>query len=215
MQGRVWPGLNNQIEQVIQQCETCLRYMPAKPKELLLPHEVPSHPWQKIGSDLFQFANKDYVIIVEYFSLWPEVYLLAEANSKSLIEACKDAFARHGIPEQFISDNGPQYSSLAFRQFTEDWQFDHKTSSPHYPRSNGLAESTVKSVKKIIKKCHIAKEDVKKGLLVLRNSRLACGSSPAQLLYGHALRDNLPSIAQERSKSSDDSSRDLCKEREF
>ena len=90
--------------------------------------------------------------MVDYFSLWPEVYLLNKANSDNVILACKDAFSRHGIPQEMISDNGSQYKSYKFRKVATDWQFTHKTSSPYYPKANGMAEATVKTVKKACRK---------------------------------------------------------------
>ena len=74
----------------------------------------------------------------------------------------------------------------------------HTTSSPRYPRSNGLAESMVKSVKKTIKKCVRSKQDIYMGLLILRNSPLNCGSSPTQLLMHCKLQDNLPKFHMSR-----------------
>ena len=50
------------------------------------------------------------------------------------------------------SDNGPQYSSSSFKKFAKDWGFQHITSSPEYPRSNGLAEKTVQRVKNLLEK---------------------------------------------------------------
>ena len=97
-----WPGLTNQIEQKVSKCETCLRYLPSKPKEPMLPHEVPTKPWEKVATDLFHYANRDYIIIVDYYSLWPEVYLLKKAQSANVIEACKDSFSRHGVPKQLV-----------------------------------------------------------------------------------------------------------------
>ena len=52
----------------------------------------------------------------------------------------KQSFSRHGIPDQLISDNGPQHSSKQFHQFAKEWGFIHTTNSRIYPRSNGLAE---------------------------------------------------------------------------
>ncbi len=63
-----WPNMNNQIEQKIQRCGECTKLLPSKPAEPLLPHECPERPWQKVGSDLFHWAGKMYVIIVDYFS---------------------------------------------------------------------------------------------------------------------------------------------------
>ena len=119
---------------------------------------------------------------------------MKKANSANVIQATKEAFARHGILVQVISDNGSQYKSHDYRKFSKNWQFLHKTSSPNYPRSNGLAESSVKIVKRMLKKCKGSKQDILKGLLVIRNTPLSCGKSPAELLLGRKLRDNLPEI---------------------
>ena len=54
----------------------------------------------------------------------------------------------------------------------------------------------VKSVKRLIKKCTRSNEDFLKGLMILRNSPLACGKSPSELMFNRILRDNLPTIPQ-------------------
>jgi len=141
---------------------------------------------------LFQFAAKHYLVVADIYSLWPEVYLLKSLNTKSVVEALKQAFSHHGIPDEVISDNGPQYASAEFRKFASDFGFHHQTSSPHFPQSNGFAESMVKSVKSLIKKCTRSHQDMQRALLILRNSPLNCGQSPAQLLFGRSLQDNLP-----------------------
>ena len=69
-------------------------------------------------------------------------------------------FARHGLPESFILDNGPQYSSYAFADFSKQWNFQHVTSSPRYPRSNGLAERTVQTIKGILNECKADGQDI-------------------------------------------------------
>ena len=191
-----WPNINNEIEQVVRKCEKCLNYLPSKPKENMLSHEVPSQPWQKVASDLFSYGNQTYIIVVDYYSLWPEVYLLNRTDSSSVIEVCNDIFSRHGIPEQFISDNGSQYHSKQFRKFMLSWGIKHITSSPRYPQSNGLAEVTVKNVKRLLKKCGHSTPDFYKGLLAIRNTPLTCGKSPAQLLTGRTLVDELPRKVQ-------------------
>ena len=59
-------------------------------------------------------------------------------------------FARHGIPTTLLSDNGPQFSSKEFQDFTTAYCFQHVTSRPHSPQANGLAEHTVRTVKKLL-----------------------------------------------------------------
>ncbi|KAK9513146.1 hypothetical protein VZT92_026707 [Zoarces viviparus] len=68
-------------------------------------------------------------------------------------------FARFGIPQTVISDNGLCYSSQEFRGFAHAWDFEHITSSPLYPQSNGLAEKTVQTVKALMDKAHAQRTD--------------------------------------------------------
>lgn len=109
-------------------------------------------PWQKIGTDLMRHGGKDYLIVTDYYSYYPEVYELKRTNALNVIHATKEALSRHGIPEVVISDNGSQYTSKNYRSFARDWQFKQRTSSPRYAKCNGLAESSVKVVKNLIKK---------------------------------------------------------------
>ena len=149
----------------------------------MLIRTLPTRPWQIIGSDLFQYANRHYIILVDYYSSWPEVYLLRSPNSKWVVEATKEAFAHLGISEdEVISENGSQYSSREYQRFSKDWEFQHTTSSPHYPKSNGLAEATVKIIKVLIKKSNRSNKDIQKGLLIIRNTPLSGGKSSAELL---------------------------------
>ena len=61
-------------------------------------------------------------------------------------------FDEHGIPERFLSDNGPQYASEEFKQFAIDYGFEHVTSSPIYARCNGFAERMVQTMKRLFTK---------------------------------------------------------------
>jgi len=59
-------------------------------------------------------------------------------------------FARHGIPSEVISDNGPQYFSKDFSLFAKQWKSKHTTVSPQYPQTNGLVEKEVQIVKNLL-----------------------------------------------------------------
>ena len=93
-------------------------------------------------------------------------------------------FARHGIPELVLSDNGPQYASEEFRRFAAEYGFTHVTSSPHYHRANGAAEKGVQTVKRMLMK----ESDPYLGLLAYRASPQLGLYSPAELLMGRKLR---------------------------
>ena len=120
-------------------------------KEPMIVSPLPEFPLKVIGTDLFELDKKHYLLVVDYFSRYPEVILLKSTTSASVIEALKAIFSRHGIPEVIRSDNGPQYSSMEFFKFASSYGFQHITSSPLYPQSNGQAERTVQTVKCLLK----------------------------------------------------------------
>ncbi|XP_033106584.1 uncharacterized protein K02A2.6-like [Anneissia japonica] len=141
-----WPGLSSAIEEMIKNCRTCAVHRPEN-IEPLIPSALPSRPWEKLGIDLFHFKNKEYHIVVDYFSRWVEVSHLHEISSACVVKKLKQIFAQHGIPEIIMSDNGPQFSSELFSKFMKEYGCTHVTSSPRYPRSNGEVERAVRTVK--------------------------------------------------------------------
>ena len=183
-----WPGISHQVENMVKQCPTCTRDFTPR-KEPMIPTRLPQYPWQKIGTDLFQFKNATYLLVVDYFSRYPEVQKLASTTSSSVIAALKAIFSRFGIPETVISDNSPQYSSYEFAEFAKVYDFDHVTSSPLFPQSNGQAERTVKTVKGLLKES----KDPHMALLTYKSTPFPwCNRSPAELLMGRQLRANIP-----------------------
>lgn len=159
----------------------------------MCPHDIPMRPWAKVGTDLFSFDNRAYLITVDYFSDFWEVDYLTDTNSSTVIHKLKAHFARHGIPDIVISDNGPQYSSQEFRQFSTAWEFRHITSSPAYPQSNGKVESAVKTAKQMMEKARRAKTDPYLAILEHQNTpSQGFSASPAQRLTSRRTRTLLP-----------------------
>lgn len=72
-----------------------------------------------------------------------------------MIRQLKCHFAVHGIPHQLITDNATSFSSKEFKNFAHLWDFQHVTSSPNYPRSNGLAERGVRSENISLRSVHV------------------------------------------------------------
>ena len=96
----------------------------------------------------------------------------------------KELFAEHGVPDILRSNSGPQSASAAFTEFAAEWGFQHKTSSPHYPASNGFAESMVKIVKTAFTKAKYSSEDPQMAMLGLHSTPVDPHlPSPAQMLF--------------------------------
>ena len=176
------------VEKLVKTCSHCTQESIPR-KEPLMPTALPEYPWQKVGSDMFTLNGANYVIVTDYFSRFPEVVKLTTTTSGSIISTLKSIFSRFGIPEEAVSDNGPQYASREFQDFGKAYNFKHTTSSPHFPQSNGHAERAVQTVKKLLK----GSDDPYMSLLSYRSTPLPwCGLSPAELWMGRQVRSNIP-----------------------
>ena len=92
-----WPGLSNQLTEFVQKCPECARDNTPN-REPLIPTSLPQYPWQKVATDLFTLNGSDYLVVVDYFSRYPEVIQLRSTTSQTIINTLKSVFARHGIP---------------------------------------------------------------------------------------------------------------------
>ena len=186
-----WPGMNAEIKDLISSCDVCNAFCNRQVKEPLMPHDIPDLPWQKLGADLLELHGKTYLIIVDYYSKYIEFDELKVPTSNNVIKRCKHQFARHGIPETLHTDNGPQFNAREFKQLCKAYGVHH-TTSPRYPKSNGLAEKSVQTLKRLMKKSSKEGKDVFQSLLDYRNTPVVGDASPAQLLFGRRTRTTLP-----------------------
>ena len=99
--------MNSDIENMIRDCSACAEYQNQQTAEPLKPTPTPDLPYSMVGSDLFDFENKKYVLIVDYYSKYMDVVELSQTTSSSVINAMKSVFACHGIPQTLRTDNGP------------------------------------------------------------------------------------------------------------
>ena len=78
--------------------------------------DLQEYTWEQVGTELFTFKGKEYLIVVDYFSQYPEIARvpILSTTSQGIILALKKIFSRHTISEQVRSDNGPQYRSTEF-----------------------------------------------------------------------------------------------------
>ena len=189
-----WPRISTELEELVGACTTCCKEQ-QKRAEPMKPSKLPELPWQKVGTDLFEWDKHMYVLIVDYYSRFIEIARLSGESAPEVINKTKSIFARHGIPETVISDNGPQFTSEAYETFAKQYEFEHKTSSPYYPQSNGEAERAVKTIKGLLKKC----DDPYLALLAYRTTPVLGGKySPSELLMNRLPRTTVPSTIEQR-----------------
>ncbi|XP_060723274.1 uncharacterized protein K02A2.6-like [Tachysurus vachellii] len=185
-----WPGLSKEIQSLINNCKDCLETRPTQKREPLLTTPLPNRPWEKIGADICEVDKQHYLIVVDYFSRYIDIAHLSDLSGKTTRACLQNMFARWGCPNVLFSDNGPQFSGRAFRDFARDYDFQHVTSSPHYAQSNGEAERAVQTAKKILKQ-----SDPFAALMSYRATPIqATGVSPSQLMMGRRIRTTVPTL---------------------
>ena len=191
-----WPNLRKELEDLVLNCQLCLKHSKAKRKPKPTPsfgQEIPVIPWTKLASDIFHFQNDSYLLIVDFTSRFPIVRKLKSMKAKHVGRHFSEVFGEYGWPDTLLTDNGPCYASHDFKQLMLDMSVNHITSSPHYPQSNGLAEKYVQIVKNLFIKAHEEGTDYQKALMIYRNTPLDDNlTSPMQILQGRTARSDLP-----------------------
>lgn len=192
-----WPGIDKQIENITKTCSGCQSIQNAPPQAPLHPWEWPSAPWQRVHIDFAgPFMNSMFLVAVDAHSKWPEVIPMKSTTSEKTISVLRSIFSRNGLPEQIVSDNGPQYTSDEFQLFMKKNGIKHFKSAPHHPATNGLAERFVQTFKKSMKA--MTKEDISlqhkvdNFLFVYRNSvHATTNQAPAMLFMNRRLRSHI------------------------
>lgn len=199
-----WPNMNSEIEDAVRTCEICLKYRNKQLKEpMWVDEQERLSPWSKVGIDLFTLHGKNYVLLMDYYSHYPEIALLKDPAAGTVMTHIKSFFARHGVPNTVRSDNGPQFNCQAFRDFSKTYGFEHRTSSPLYPQSNGLVENSVKIVKLLLKKAMDSNSDPYLALLNYRDTPLKHGKSSAELLFNRKPKTRLPVFLESETGQGD------------
>jgi transposase InsO family protein len=194
-----WPSMDNDIVVAAKSCPSCTERLPSHPAEPLLPHAPASRPFEFVFVDLGAYRGRDFLIVADQFSGWPQVFPFPDTNTSTrrVIDALRSFFTcGAGAPVKLWSDGGPQFKSDEFLAFLRDWDISNGRSSPHHPQSNGYAESAVKSMKKLIagswSSGSFDPDTFGKALLLFRNAPMSGGASPSQIVFSRPTRDLLP-----------------------
>ena len=186
-----WPGMKSDIREVCRSCGKCAQFQVQNAKEPMKSQPVPEYPWQFVSQDLCAFESSNYLVTTDHYSDFIEVDELENTLSTTIAAKTEAHFARHGVPETILTDNGPQFIASDFERLCQRYQTNHVTSSPYWPKGNGKSEASVKIVKRILKKS--GKNGLHEALLVYRNTpQEGHLLSPAQRSMGRRTRGLLP-----------------------
>ena len=186
-----WPGIDKQVEAWVRGCATCQADRPDVPSAPIHPWEPTKTPWSRVHMDFAgPFHGQVFLIVVDAYSKWLEVVPVTTMTTRTVIRALSRLFATHGLPDTLVSDNGAQFVSAEFKEFTDSLLIRHVTSAPFHPATNGQAERMVRFTKESLKKLVNGDWHQKVWEFLARQHSTpssVTGHSPAELLMGRKL----------------------------
>ena len=153
------------------------------------------------------------------------MYLIRNTSAGKIIKCMNITFSLFGYPKALLSDNGPQFKSVEFRNYCEQHCIKQQLISPYYPAANGEVENMNRTLKKAIQRAHIEEKDwkkeIEKFLLAYRSTpKSSTGIAPADLLLKHHICTDIPqilpismSLLDSKAEQKDASSK--CKAKEY
>uniref|UniRef100_A0A8P4GJA5 Gypsy retrotransposon integrase-like protein 1 n=1 Tax=Dicentrarchus labrax TaxID=13489 RepID=A0A8P4GJA5_DICLA len=144
-----WPSMARDTRAFVAACSVCARGKSSHqpPAGLLHPLPVPRRPWSHIAVDFVSGlptseGNDTILTIVDRFS--KSVHFVPLPKLPSSLETAKllvtHVFRLHGIPQDIVSDRGPQFASQVWRAFCQALGASVSLSSGYHPQSNGQTE---------------------------------------------------------------------------
>ena len=192
-----WPGLDRELEELAKACTQCQKEQSSPAVAPLHPWSWPTRPWARVHLDFAgQFQGRMFLVAVDAHSKWPEVVEMSTTTATQTVAVLRKMFAANGLPEQLVSDNGPQFVSGEFASFCQFNGIKHIRVSPYHPSSNGLAVMFVQTFK--VAMCKSEKDGLSFShrlasfLLLYRATPQGTTAVPPSVLFmGRSLRTRL------------------------
>ena len=90
--------------------QICQENSKSQPKETHQQSEVPLHARERLGIDQFELNKEHYLLVVDYYSIFPVTQKLSSLNTSAIVLHLKQIFPMHGIPKTVVTDGGPQFN---------------------------------------------------------------------------------------------------------
>ena len=151
-----WPGITNDIKQLVKDGDICNKYQPEQPKLPLMQPDLPTRLWEKLGTDIFDFKGLKYLMIVDYYSRILVIRPLSDMCAETICNHITSVRAEYGLLSIIIADFGTQYISQKFKDNCVKNGITITFSSPYLQQANSLARRAVGTYKSLWKKAVVS-----------------------------------------------------------
>ena len=204
-----WPTLFKDVREYCRTCERCQLTGGRNRKVPMIPLPIVGKPFQRIAMDVVgplprtQKGNRFILVLSDYATRYPEAIPLRSVTAAKVAEALIDVFARHGIPDEVLTDQGANFTSTLLGELYSLIGIKAIRTSPYHPQTDGLVERFNKTLKSMLRK---VLEGEKRNwdkmlpyvLFAYREvPQATVGFSPFELLYGREVRGPLDVLKEE------------------
>lgn len=193
------------VEAYVKKCRGCMLVAAPAAPEPMRRRELPSEPWQHIATDYLGPlpSGHSLLVVVDYYSRYVEIEIMTKTDSTETIKRLSIIFARFGLPISITADNGRQFVSEEFRNYCETYNMQLVSTTPYWPQMNGEVERQNRSILKrlVISQTNQTdwRSELNKYLLMYRSTpHSTTQKTPAQMMFGRNIRDQIPNIHQSR-----------------
>jgi len=103
-----WLHMTMEQREYISKSDVCLSHCNDQGKEPMQSHKFLAHLWAKVAPDLCEFDSRELLVVCDYYSNFMKVVYLGSITSQAIIKELKAIFARFGVPDTLVTENGPQ-----------------------------------------------------------------------------------------------------------
>uniref|UniRef100_A0A1A8QZH2 Gypsy retrotransposon integrase-like protein 1 n=1 Tax=Nothobranchius rachovii TaxID=451742 RepID=A0A1A8QZH2_9TELE len=206
-----WPQLDKDIEHAVQQCNACQSVRKLPEPAPLHCWQWPTRVWQRIHIDFAEKEQHNFLVLVDSHSKWLEVIQMKTTTAAKTIEVLRNIFSSYGLPEEIVSDNGPQFTSQEYKAFLQNNGIKQTLVPAYHPASNGAAERAVQTVKASLQKQVL--DEKKQNITITMQHRLAnflfsyrctphsvTGCTPAELFLKRQIRTRFSLLKPDLAK---------------
>ena len=194
-----WPKIDSNIEEIVRSCKECAAQHNLPPVAPLHCWPWANQPMKQLHIDFAEIKGFQVLVIIDVHSKWIEARPLRSATATTTIQALKTFFSNYGLPEEIVSNNGPQFTAQPFKEFCMHNGIKHSRMPPYHPASNGAAERAVQVVKKAMRKMTYwtsLSNRLAEFLLIYRSTpHSTTGMRPDELFLHHRIRTRFTLIS--------------------
>ena len=204
-----WPGCFEDVESFCSSCAECQKTVrPTRQRVPLVSIPPVGEPFRRLAMDLVGplertlKGNKYILVLVDYATRYPEAIPLKHTDAETIADEIIKVFARVGIPEELLTDQGTNFTSGLMRQVTASLRISRLRTTPYHPQTDGLVErfnGTLKSMlRRFAREAPKSWDDLLPYLLFAYREvpQASTGFSPFELLYGRKVRGPLDVIRE-------------------